>query len=117
MRKNLRRVEDARDILREGIRNNPKSFELLFAMGQIYQQDDTNKIKARNIWIAAKRYWEEQSIEAKELSSDVYGRITGNLAHLELEAGNLQLAVQYFELDKLTSPKPEVAQNRRLSRW
>ncbi len=112
LRKNLKRVEDARDILREGIRNNPKSFELLLAMGLIYEQDDKNDEKARNIWLAAKRFWEEQSTQAKEASLDSYGKITINLAHLEKEAGNLNLAIKYYELTKLTSPHPESIQKQ-----
>lgn len=112
LRKNLKRVEDARDVLREGIRNNPTSFELLFAMGLIYEQDDKNDEKARNIWLAAKRFWEEQSAEAKEASLDSYGKITVNLAHLEREAGNLNLAIKYYELTKLTSPQPQVIQKQ-----
>ena len=112
LRKNLKRVEDAREILREGIRNNPKSFELLFAMGIIYQQDDKNDVKARNIWLAAKRFWEQQSSEAKQSSMDYYGKITVSLARLENDAGNLPLAIQYFELTKLTSPNPDVIQKQ-----
>ena len=112
LRKNLKRVEDARDILREGIRNNPKSFELLYAMGLIYEQDDKNDAKARNIWLAAKRFWEQQSSEAKEASLDSYGKITASLARLENEAGNLPLAIQYFELAKLTSPNPQAVQKQ-----
>ncbi len=112
LRKNLKRVEDAREILREGIRNNPKSFELLFAMGIIYQQDDKNDVKARNIWLAAKRFWEQQSSEAKQSSVDYYGKITASLARLENDAGNLPLAIKYFEITKLTSPNPDVIQKQ-----
>ena len=112
LRKNLKRVEDARDILREGIRNNPKSFELLFAMGLIYRQDDKNDDKARNIWLAAKKIWEEQPTEVKDANSFHYGRIVGNLASLENETGNLKLAIHYYELAKLTSPKPEAIQEQ-----
>lgn len=112
LRRNLRLVEDARDILREGIRNNPKSFELLFAMGLIYEQEDKNDVKARNIWLAAKKFWEEQPAEAKEASLLAYGKITANLAHLENEAGNLQLAIRYLELTKLTSPMPDAIQKQ-----
>jgi tetratricopeptide (TPR) repeat protein len=112
LRKNLKRVEDARDILREGIRNNPKSFELLFAMGLIYEQEDKNAEKARNIWLAAKKFWEQQSSEAKEATLDAYGKITVNLGHLENEAGNLNLAIKYYELTKLTSPQPQAIQKQ-----
>ncbi len=112
LRKNLKRIEDAKEILREGIRNNPDSFELLFAMGIIYEQDDKNIIKARNIWLAAKKHWETQPSDAKGKSLDAYGKITGNLARLEKESGNLPLAIQYFELTKLASPNPEVIQKQ-----
>ena len=112
LRKTLKRVEDARDILREGIRNNPKSFELLFAMGQVYEQEDKDHEKARNIWLASEKFWEEQTIEAKETSVGQYGKITVNLARLESEAGNLPLSIQYFELTKLTSPQPEAVQKQ-----
>ncbi len=112
LRKTLKRIEDARDILREGIRNNPKSFELLFAMGQVYEQEDKDHEKARNIWLAAEKFWEEQPIEAKETSVGQYGKITVNLARLESEAGNLPLAIQYFELTKLTSLQPEAVQKQ-----
>jgi tetratricopeptide (TPR) repeat protein len=112
LRRTLKRVEDARDILREGIRNNPKSFELLFAMGQIYEQEDKNDGKARNIWLAAKKFWEAQPVEAREAKLGDYGKITANLARLESDAGNLKLAIQYFELTKLTSPNPEAIQKQ-----
>lgn len=104
LRRSLKRVEDARDILREGILNNPRSYELLFSMGQIYQQEDKNVSKARNIWLAALRYWKEQSAEEKESSRIMFSRILSNLAHLESDAGNLELAVKYFEMAKTVSP-------------
>jgi tetratricopeptide (TPR) repeat protein len=110
LRNNLKRVEDAREVLREGIRNNPKSFELLFAMGQLYQEADKNPEKARNIWLAAKRFWETQPSETKTNSTIFFGRITGSLARLEEESGNWQQAIKYFEMAKSVSPKPEAIQ-------
>lgn len=110
LRSNLKRVEDAREVLREGIRNNPKSFELLFAMGQLYKEEDKNVVNARNIWLAAKRFWEAQPTEAKTNSTIFFGRITGSLARLEEESGNWQRAIDYFEMAKSVSPKPEAIQ-------
>lgn len=112
LRKNLRRVEDAREILRDGIRNNPTSPELLFAMGQIYEAEDKNPEKARNIWLAAKKFWEQQPAKVKEDSLQTYGKITVSLARLEKESGNILLAIEYFELTKLTSPNPDAIQRQ-----
>jgi tetratricopeptide (TPR) repeat protein len=112
LRKNLRRVEDAREILRDGIRNNPSSPELLHAMGQIYEAEDKNPEKARNIWLAAKKFWEQQPAKVKEDNLQMYGKITVSLARLEKESGNVPLAIQYFELTKLTSPNPAAIQKQ-----
>ena len=112
LRKELKRVEDARDILREGIRNNPKSYALLYEMGNLYRQDDKNDVKARNIWLAALRFWREQSADDKVETLNWLGKITVSLARLEVDAGNVSQAIQYFELAKTTSPNPAAIQKQ-----
>lgn len=116
----LGRLEDARSILREGIRNNPSSPELLFEMGLLYEQGDKDDGKARNIWLGALRLWEQQTPQAKTNNLDYYGKITANLGHLEGEAGNVSLAINYYKQAKTVSPNPEAIQKRMdevLVRW
>ena len=112
LRKDLKRVEDARDILREGIRNNPKSYKLLFEMGTIYKQEDKNVAKARNIWLAALRFWRAQSVEDQSATTDSLDTIAANLARLEVDDGNWKQAIQYFELAKSVSPATDALQKQ-----
>lgn len=112
LRKNLKHTEDARDVLREGIRNNPKSYALLYEMGNIYKRDDKNDLKAHNIWLAALRFWREQSADDKAETLDWLGKIADSLADLELDAGNFDQAIQYFELAKTVSPNPAALQKQ-----
>jgi tetratricopeptide (TPR) repeat protein len=108
----LGRLEDARGILREGIRNNPSSPELLFEMGLLYEQGDKDNGKARNIWLGALRLWKQQTTQAKTNNLDYYGKITANLGHLEAGAGNFSQAIDYYERAKTVSPNPTALQKR-----
>lgn len=112
LRKNLGKVKDAEAVLREGIRNNPKSFEILFELGKLYQASYKMPDKARNLWVLAWKRWDAQTPEAKAASVQVYSEITINLARLEADTGNWQRAIQYFELAKFASPNPEAIQKQ-----
>lgn len=112
LRQRLGRVDDARKILREGIRNNPASYELLFEMGSLYAQGDKAPEKARDIWLGALRLWDRQTAEARTNSVKDFSKITANLAHLEAEAGAYSQAIHYYELAKSASPSPAAIQQR-----
>jgi tetratricopeptide (TPR) repeat protein len=112
LRKNLDKPKDAEEVLREGLRNNPRNCEILFELGLIYRENYKEVERARNVWRSALRLWDKQSDEAKSESLRLYGEITGNLARLEADAGNWSRAIQYFELAKLASPHPEAIQKQ-----
>lgn len=112
LRKNLGKVKEAEEVLREGVRNNPKSFEILFELGKIYQEAYKQPEKARNLWVLAWKRWDAQTPEAKAASAQVYSEITINLARLEADTENWQRAIQYFELAKIASPNPEAIQRQ-----
>ena len=110
LRKKLDRVKDAEQVLREGIRNNPKDAELLFEMGLLYEEGYTNITQTRNLWRFALRRWNEQPDEAKAASTNLLGRIAGQMGRLEESSGNFQSAIRYLELASVVSPKPEIVQ-------
>lgn len=112
LRKNLDKPEDAEAVLREGLRNNPRNCEILFELGHIYRENYKDLERARNVWGSALRLWEQQADEVKRETLRLYGEITANLAKLEEEAGNWARAIQYFELTKLASPRPEAIQEQ-----
>jgi tetratricopeptide (TPR) repeat protein len=112
LRTKLDRAEQAEKVLREGIRNNPTNFELLYEMGRLYKDNQHNLDRARNIWRYALKCWQEQSDEAQETSRVFCSRIASSLGELEKETGNLPQAIKYFELAKLYSPQPEGPQRQ-----
>ncbi len=50
LRKHLNRPEEAEAFLREGLRNNPDSYEILFELGRLYNENDHDTDRARNVW-------------------------------------------------------------------
>lgn len=112
LRKQLGKVKEAEAFLREGVRNNPNSYEILFELGRIYNENYHDPNRARNVWVLALRRWNAQSSDAKAESMFPFGEITVNLGRLEDAAGNWQRAIQYLEMAKQVSPAPEALQQQ-----
>ena len=108
----LDKPKDAEDFLRDGLRANPQSYEILFELGHLYEHDFKQPERARNVWKLALRRWDET--EATKEKPDKNGRnlILGQLAELELKAGKISEAIRYFEEAKLYSPTPEALDAR-----
>lgn len=112
LRAKLNRPDQAEKVLREGIRNNPTNYELLFEMGLLYKENRKDLGRARNIWLYAVECWQTQSEEARAQSQPYCSKMLSNLGELEREAGNLPQAIAYFEQAKLFSPSPEGLQRQ-----
>jgi len=108
LRDKLNRVEDAEEFLREGLRANPNSYEILFALGEIYYHNRHDIILARNLWELALRRFREQVQAKKNPDIFLFQQITTNLAHLEEEQGNLEKALEYREQEITAAPEPEI---------
>lgn len=110
----LHKPQDARAFLLEGLRNNPGNSELLFDLGSLYNRDFHDSNRARNVWVAALRSWQEEpdtvrtNVVGKRLCSD----ITINLAHLEEETNNWSQAILYLKMTKEVSPNPDAIQKQ-----
>ena len=106
LRSELGQVKEAEEFLREGLRNNPESYEILFELGRLYNETSHDTNRARNVWKTALRRWDAQDLEAKKESIFSYEQITVNLGRLEEAAGNWLPAIQYLDLAKQASPNP-----------
>src|SRR5438105_2394938 len=62
----LGKAREAEQFLREGLRVNPTSYELLFELGRIAYEDEHEVGRARNLWTLALRRWQEQESRKKE---------------------------------------------------
>ena len=55
----LNQPQEAEAFLREGLRNNPGNYEILFGLGRIYYQNYHDTDRARNVWQLALNCWHE----------------------------------------------------------
>ena len=103
----LGKVKEAEEFLREGLRANPTSHQILFSLGQLVYKNDHDTGSARNLWELALRRWREQELQKKDPDNISLDKITVNLAHLEENEGNIDRAIYYLEQARKVSPFPQ----------
>ncbi|MGO8741516.1 MAG: tetratricopeptide repeat protein [Limisphaerales bacterium] len=111
MRQHLNRPREAEAFLREGLRHNPNSYEILFELGRLYDENDHDTDRARDVWRLALYNWSKDP-EAVKDNKLAFEEITVHLARLEREAGNWQQAINWFQAAQKVSPDPNALQQR-----
>jgi len=106
LRSRLGKIKEAEDFLREGLRNNPRSYEILFELGRLYYENYHDPERARNVWDLALKKWTDQESGKKEQDLFQLEQITVNLARLEEEQQNFERAIGLLEIGKKASPHP-----------
>jgi tetratricopeptide (TPR) repeat protein len=111
MRTHLNRPREAEAFLREGLRNNPNSYEILFELGRLYDENDHDTGRARDVWKLALYKWSKDP-EAVKDNKLAFEEITVHLAQLERAAGNWQQAINWFQAAQKVAPDPNALQQR-----
>ena len=104
--------EEAEKFLREGLRANPTSYEILFELGRVCAEGRKDDQRARNLLELALRRWNEQDAGKPEPNHFLLLQICTYLVQLELRGGNSAKAISYLEIMKKISPHPEAVQKR-----
>ena len=106
LRTRLGKPEEAERFLRDGLRNNPNSYELLFELGRLDNENYGDKNRARHVWELALRRWQE--VEPKKKDPDLIGleQLLIQLARLEENSGDFAQAIHYLEMATTCSPNP-----------
>ena len=109
LRKEKPRINEARQFLLDGLRNNPNNDEILFELGSLYYDDMADTNRARNVMKIALSSWFARPSQSKTNNAAIslLNKIAVKLAHIELNAANHDQAIRYFELSKTASPNPE----------
>jgi tetratricopeptide (TPR) repeat protein len=94
------------------LRNNPNSYEILFELGRLYNENYHDTDRARNVWQLALRRWMQQDSALQKENQLGLDEITVNLAHLEEGAGNYEDAVRWFQAAQKASPTPDALQQQ-----
>ena len=106
------RTPEAEAFLREGLRNNPDSCEILFELGRLYHDGLHDNVRARNVWeLGVKKFLARSEAERKE-EKLVLDELAVSLARLEDEAGNYGQAINWFHLAQKVSPAPDALQRQ-----
>ena len=110
LRDHMGRTPEAEAFLREGLRNNPDSCEILFELGRLYHDGLHDNVRARNVWeLGVKKFLARSEAERKE-EKLVLDELAVSLARLEDEVGNYGQAISWFQLALKVSPAPDALQ-------
>jgi tetratricopeptide (TPR) repeat protein len=112
LRNKLGKVDEAREFLRDGLRANPDSHEILFELGRLYADNLHDEGHARNLWELALGKWQKNESGQAEPDRVTLARILTSLARLEEREGNFAKAVEYSVRLKTVSPHPEVIESQ-----
>jgi tetratricopeptide (TPR) repeat protein len=109
----LHKNDEAEQFLREGLRQNPQSYEIMFELGRGYF-DKRDYDRARNVLEMALQRWREQENPKPVEQQNRFAaeQIVNYLARVEHRAGNLERAISWLELLKKVSPNPDQIDRR-----
>jgi tetratricopeptide (TPR) repeat protein len=109
----LGKKDEAEQFLREGLRNNPQSHEIMLELGRSYfEKRDYDR--ARNILEMALRRWREQENPKPPEQQNRFAaeQIVNYLARVEDRSGHREQTIQWLELLKKASPNPQQIDQR-----
>ncbi|MGB7748198.1 MAG: hypothetical protein WBN75_13025 [Verrucomicrobiia bacterium] len=112
MREHLNQTREAEAFLREGLRNNPDSYEILFELGRLYDENDHDPGRAREVWRLALYKWARLDPETAKENKLAFEETTVHLARLERDAGNWQPAIDWLQAAQKVSPTPVALQQQ-----
>jgi tetratricopeptide (TPR) repeat protein len=112
LREHMGKTQEAEAFLREGLRNNPDSCEILFELGRLYRDGLHDISRARNVWELGVRKFLLRSPDQQKEDSIVLDELAVNLANLEEAAGNYGQAIDWFHLAQKVSPNPGALQKQ-----
>jgi tetratricopeptide (TPR) repeat protein len=107
LRERMGKPDEAERFLREGLRENPGSFEILYELGRVFDENHHDTFRARNLWELALNHWQQLEPAKKNPDDFLFLEIVSHLSRLEEREGNYSKAIAYLELLKTRSPHPE----------
>jgi tetratricopeptide (TPR) repeat protein len=106
----MNKTKEAEKVLREGLRNNPRSSEILFELGRLYDESYHDDARARGVWLLAARYWRALDPEDQNDNKLIFEQISTHLGQLEKTAGHWPQALNWFQAAQTVSVAPGALQ-------
>ncbi|MDI9372933.1 MAG: hypothetical protein QM840_07970 [Verrucomicrobiota bacterium] len=108
----LNKAPEAEEFLREGLRNNPNSHEILFELGRLSAEYHHDPARARKMWELGLRKWADQEAAGQKPDLFHLDQLAVHLARLEEKEGNLVRAIELLQLAIKATPHPEALQRQ-----
>jgi tetratricopeptide (TPR) repeat protein len=112
LRTSLDKPAEAAQFLREGLRANPDSYEILLELGRVYFYSRTNSFVARNIFVLARQKWRRQEDAGKKPEPHDYEEILGELVKTDRAQNNPKEELEDLEELKRVAPAKESLQQQ-----
>ena len=106
----LGKIDEAERFLREGLRANPRDFQILYELGRIAYQHRKDAGRARNLWVLSLASFQKAEQSVQDAERLLHCQILSSLAKLEQEQKNNAEAIRYFTELKKYSPFKEQVQ-------
>jgi tetratricopeptide (TPR) repeat protein len=106
------KLKEAEQFLREGLRNNPDSYEILFQLGQLYRENYHETARARDLWELALAKWNQHESRKKDPDRLGLEQIAVNLGRLEENEGHFDKAIALLTIAKSASPNAAALQDQ-----
>lgn len=97
LRSRMNKPREAELLLREGLKALPDHPALQFELGRIYFENNKDTARARNVWQHAAKTWQKTEGIKADPDKFIQEQILTHLAKLEEVAGDLPLAISYWE--------------------
>jgi tetratricopeptide (TPR) repeat protein len=104
LRTTLNKPQDAEEFLRQGLRANPDSYEILLELGRVYFYNKKDSRVARNIWELALNKWEKQESAGEKPDQHDHEEIIGEILRADRDQNDLQ--AQLADLQELIKISP-----------
>jgi len=109
----LNKNDEAEQFLREGLRQNPQSYEIALELGRGYFEV-RDYARARNVLEMAMARWREQENNKPAEQQNIFAaaQIVNYLARVEDRTGNRDRAISWLGILKKLSPHPDEIEKR-----
>jgi tetratricopeptide (TPR) repeat protein len=104
LRTSLNKPNEAEEFLREGLRANPNSYEILLELGRVYFYNKKDTRVARNIWELALGKWVAQDTTGDKPDPHDHEEIIGEI--LRADRTDNDLKAQLADLEELIKISP-----------
>lgn len=105
-------ADEAEPFLRQGLRANPDSYEILLELGRYYSENKKDAVRARNVWELAWAKWQKQEAAGKKPDELTGAEIVGELAKEAGARGDVQNQLRYLDRVKQFGFETELLQKQ-----